>query len=275
MKITLPSYALMGNPVSHSKSPFIHRYFAEQNNIQMDYDAILVPITGFRSALSAFQKQGGKGLNITLPFKQQAFMLMDKLGKAASQAGAVNTIVFHPDGARYGENTDGIGFLRDFIENHHGEITGKRILLLGAGGAARGVLGPILGLDPTEVVIANRTKTKADVLIQDFKKFGPVKQADFEELEKMRFDVVINATSASLTEDLPPLAPAIFESKPWCYDMVYQAKPTAFLLFARAYGAQHCMDGLGMLVEQAAESFYLWHDIKPKTQALIELLRKG
>ncbi len=272
MKISLPHYALMGNPVSHSKSPFIHRHFSEKNNIVMDYESILVPIAGFREALSAFQKQGGKGLNITLPFKQQAFMLMDKLGKAAQQAGAVNTIVFYPDGTRYGENTDGIGFLRDFVENHHGEIKGKSILLLGAGGAARGVLGPILALEPAQIIIANRTQNKADVLVQDFSKFGAVRSVGFDKLEHIKVDIIINATSASLKEDMPTIPSSLFENT-WCYDMVYQAKPTPFLLFAKAYGATRCMDGLGMLVEQAAESFSLWHGKKPETPALIKLLR--
>ncbi|MBI5448414.1 MAG: shikimate dehydrogenase [Gammaproteobacteria bacterium] len=274
MKISLPNYALMGNPVSHSKSPFIHRYFSEKTNIAMDYDAILVPTQGFREALSAFQKQGGKGLNITLPFKQQAFILMDTLGKAAQQAGAVNTIFFRPDGSRYGENTDGIGFLRDYMENHQGEISGKKILLLGAGGAARGILGPILGLGPKEVIIVNRTKNKADVLVQDFKKFGPVKRVDMNELSEFQFDLIINATSASLKEELFELPAVIFKSHPWCYDMVYQSQPTSFLVFAKAQGANKCIDGLGMLVEQAAESFFIWHGIKPETQTLIEALRK-
>src|SRR3990167_316089 len=187
MKITLPQYALMGNPVSHSRSPFIHQYFAKQNKITIEYEAILVPIYGFHEALSIFQKQGGKGLNITLPFKQQAFILMDQLGQAAQQAGAVNTIMFRPDGSRYGENTDGIGFVRDFTENHQGKIAGQKILLLGAGGAARGVLGPLLAQNPELVILANRTQHKAEVLEQDFKKYGPIKRVEFNELKKTRF----------------------------------------------------------------------------------------
>lgn len=274
MKITLSNYAIMGNPISHSQSPFIHRYFAKQMQIEMDYEAILVPMQGFREALKAFQKQGGKGLNITLPFKQQAFMLMDKLGKAAQQAGAVNTIVFHADGVRHGENTDGIGFLQDFIENQHGEIQGKRILLLGAGGAARGVLGPLLAHQPEQVVIANRTRSKAEVLVQDFGKLGPIHHIDYTDLENCQFDIILNATSASLNGEDLPLPTQLFHPAVWCYDMVYQAKPTSFLRVASAHGVSHCIDGLGMLVEQAAESFFLWHGVKPETSPLIKELRK-
>lgn len=274
MKITLTNYALMGNPVSHSKSPDIHHYFSKQTGIAMDYEAILVPLQGFRDALASFQKQAGRGLNITLPFKQQAFMLMDKLGKAAQQAGAVNTIVFYPDGTRYGENTDGIGFLQDYIQNHDGEISGKRILILGAGGAARGILGPLLSQQPKSVMIANRTQCKALVLEQDFNKYGPVLAVDYESISKHTYDIIINATSTSLSSELPPLSSDIFENRPCCYDMAYQKKLTPFLLFAKAHGASQCIDGLGMLVEQAAESFFLWHGIKPETLSIIKKIRK-
>ena len=276
MKIQLSKYALMGNPVSHSKSPFIHQYFAKQLNIDLTYEAILVPLQGFRESLVVFQKQGGKGLNITLPFKQQAFMLMDKLGKVAIKAGAVNTVVFYPDGTRLGENTDGIGFLRDFVENHHGEIANKKILLLGAGGAARGVLGPILSQVPECVVIANRTPCKVEVLIQDFSKYGVVLSGASEKNEKLDFDIIINSTSASLENSVPDtITPSLFRKKVWCYDMAYKDEPTSFLMFAKAQGAIHSMDGLGMLVEQAAESFFLWHGVKPETQDLINQLREN
>lgn len=274
MKISIAQFAVMGNPVSHSKSPEIHVSFAKQFNLALQYEALLVPPQGFRDSLCAFQKQGGKGLNVTLPFKQQAFMLMDKLGKAAQRAGAVNTILFYSDGTRYGENTDGIGFLNDYCKNHGGKIENQSILILGAGGAARGILGPLLEQQPSRVTLVNRLLSKAQVLSQDFSRDLTIETYDYDTLPISRYDLIINTTSASLTQDIPNLSPELFSSNPICYDMVYQKQLTSFLLFAKAHGASECIDGLGMLVEQAAESFFLWHGMKPDTESVIKKIRK-
>lgn len=266
-------YGVMGNPIAHSKSPLIFRLFNQQCKIEKPYEAILVPVMRFTDAIISFQQFGGLGLNVTLPFKQQAFLLMDELGPYAKQAGAVNTIVFKSDDTRWGENTDGIGFLRDLLHNQNGKIEGKRVLVIGAGGGARGILGPVLNEKPASVVLTNRTVSKAETIAQDFSSIGEICVKSYLDINKQEYDLIINATSASLLDTLPPLPNSLLRTRPWCYDMAYSEQSTPFLIWARQNGATRCIDGLGMLVEQAAESFYLWHNLRPQTREIIHRVR--
>jgi len=266
-------YAVMGNPIAHSKSPQIHAAFARQTGQDLSYTAILVEIDGFAQALTDFQEQGGKGVNVTVPFKREAWERVDRRSARAELAGAVNTILFMPDGSRDGDNTDGAGLIRDILQNHAGRLDGRRLLLLGAGGAARGVLGPLLDENPLELVIANRTANKAVALAAEFQRLGSVRGCGFPELRGARFDLIINATAASLHGEVPPLPADLFSENGWCYDMMYAAEPTAFIRWGEEHGAVKALDGLGMLVEQAAESFYLWRGVRPLTAPVIEELR--
>ncbi|MGE0080949.1 MAG: shikimate dehydrogenase [Thiohalomonadaceae bacterium] len=267
-------YAVMGNPIGHSKSPQIHALFAAQTRQRMTYEAMLVDLGGFEQALGNFQAHGGKGCNVTLPFKEEAWRLMDERSARAELAGAVNTVVFRPDGSRYGDNTDGVGLVRDLRDNHRVPLAGRRVLILGAGGAVRGVLGPVLDEKPAGVVIANRTLPRATELVQSFAGLCDVRASAFEALAGRQFDVVINGTSASLKGDLPPLPEGVLAPGAWCYDMMYGAEPTIFMQWATSRGAQAC-DGLGMLVEQAAESFLLWRGVRPQTAPVIAALREA
>ncbi|MEW5754955.1 MAG: shikimate dehydrogenase [Pseudomonadota bacterium] len=267
-------YGVMGNPIAHSKSPQIHAAFAKQTGQRMVYRAILVDPGGLAQAIGNFQANGGKGLNITVPFKQDAYRLADELSPRARLAGAVNTLLIRPDGSVYGDTTDGVGLLRDLRENHHIEIANKEVLLVGAGGAARGVIEPLLSTKPRSLVIANRTVDTALELAQLFAAYGPVRGCGFPELAGQGFDVIINATSASLQGELPPLPEGILKAGAACYDMMYGKEPTPFLRWAQARGVDKLMDGLGMLVEQAAESFTLWRGVRPQTQAVIGQLRR-
>jgi shikimate dehydrogenase len=266
-------YAVMGNPIAHSKSPRIHALFAAQTGQRLTYEAILVDLGGFAQAVGNFQANGGKGLNVTVPFKQDAWDLADERSARAELSGAVNTLVLRADGTRFGENTDGIGLVRDLRHNHAVILAGKQVLILGAGGAVRGVLGPILEERPAQVVIANRTVGKALELAHLFSGHGHVEGAGFDALVGRRFDLVINGTSASLKGELPPLPDHLLAQGAWCYDMMYAANPTVFLQWAKAHGASAAVDGLGMLVEQAAESFFLWRGVHPQTSPVIEALR--
>lgn len=266
-------YAVMGNPISHSKSPRIHTLFAEQTDQRMEYTAIQVDLGGFEQAVGNFDASGGKGLNITVPFKQEAWALMDERSERATRAGAVNTIKFE-DNRRYGDNTDGVGLVNDLLCNHAVELAGKRILLLGAGGASRGVLAPLLQTQPAEIRIANRTPDKAVELANTFGDLGPVTGSGFPELRGRQFDIVINATAASLQGEVPPLPEDVLAGGAVCYDMMYGKQPTAFMVWATQHGAAQVFDGLGMLVEQAAESFYLWRGVRPQTQPVIRTLRE-
>lgn len=268
-------YAVMGNPIAHSKSPRIHALFAKQTGQRIVYSAIQVDHGGFKQAVGNFQASGGKGLNVTVPFKREAWELVNERSARAQRAGAVNTMVFRTDGSLFGDNTDGVGMLRDIRDNHDGVITGKRVLVLGAGGAVRGVLGPLLDEQPAELVIANRTVDRATELEQEFRAMGNVRGCGFDALPGQRFDVVINGTSASLQGDLPPLPDDLLAPQALCYDMMYAAKPTPFMRWAQQHGANIVLDGLGMLVEQAAESFYLWRGVRPETLAVIAALRRG
>lgn len=266
-------YAVMGNPIAHSKSPMIHTLFAEQTGQELEYGAILVEIGQFNEAVAEFKAHGGKGLNVTVPFKRDAWRLVDERSECAGLAGAVNTIVLREDGSLYGDNTDGVGMVRDIKENLGITIEGKKVLILGAGGAVRGVLGPLLQENPAEVVIANRTPERAQELADAFDEQGRIDGCGFDDLDGSRYDIVINGTSASLKGEVPPLPEGILAKGAFCYDMMYGAEPTAFMLWADDEGCNQIADGLGMLVEQAAESFLLWRGVRPETASVISSVR--
>jgi shikimate dehydrogenase len=264
-------YAVMGNPITHTKSPRIHTLFAQQTQQNLEYTAIHVDLGGFAQAVGNFDASGGKGLNITVPFKQEAFALVDECSARAERAGAVNTIKFEKNKI-YGDNTDGVGLVNDLTHNYQLQLQDKHILLMGAGGAARGVLAPLLECQPALLTIANRTPDKAVALAQAFSDLGNIKGCGYHELEAQQFDLVINATAASLQGELPPLPDTLLAEGAVCYDMMY-GKLTPFMEWANAHGAAQVLDGLGMLVEQAAESFYLWRGVRPLTAPVIALLR--
>lgn len=267
-------YAVMGNPVAHSKSPRIHALFAGQTNQQLSYEAILVEKDGFSTAVAHFLQHGGKGLNITVPFKEQAWALAATRSERAGRAGAVNTLILDKDGRHFGDNTDGVGLVRDLLQNHGSALKNKRLLLVGAGGAARGVIEPLLNEKPSLLVIANRTADKAVELARLFCDLGHTEGCGLSDVAGQSFDLIINATAASLAGQVPALPDSVVTPDSHCYDMMYADKPTAFMDWAQQLGAARCMDGLGMLVEQAAESFYLWRDVRPDTGAVIQALRK-
>ncbi len=266
-------YAVMGNPIAHSKSPAIHAAFAAQTGEPLHYDKLLVPADGFEAAVTRFAQAGGRGLNITVPFKEAAYRLVARRSERAQRAQAVNTIKIEQNGSLFGDNTDGIGLIRDLTSESDAPLRGARVLLLGAGGAARGVLGPLLDAGPAALTIANRTVRRAEALAAAFTGSVPVASSGFSELAGHAFDLVINATAASLQGEVPPLPVGILAAGAWCYDMMYGADPTPFLRWAQAEGAVHALDGLGMLVEQAAESFYLWRGVRPETGPVIARLR--
>ena len=268
-------YAVFGNPVAHSKSPDIHARFAAQTGQPIDYTRELAPLDGFTDAVKAFVAKGGKGANVTVPFKQEAYELASKLSKRARQAGAVNTLIVEADGEIAGDNTDGVGMVRDIIDNHGWAVAGQNILLLGAGGAVRGVLGPLLELKPKKVFIANRTVDKAKNLAQAFSREGNIEAVAFDQIPWHAFDLVINGTSASLAGEVPPVPAAAIGAQTRCYDMMYGKELTPFLQWAKGHGCTQLADGLGMLVEQAAESFRLWRGVKPETQPVIANMRQG
>jgi len=269
----MDQYAVFGNPIAHSKSPDIHTAFAAQTGEVLSYSKQKVAEDGFAVAAHEFLSGAGQGLNITVPFKLDAFELADQLTDRAQTAGAVNTLKRLGDGSVLGDNTDGQGMVSDILDNQGWSIKGKRVLILGAGGAVRGVLHPLLAQAPELVVIANRTASKAADLAAAFSKYGLVKGCGYEGLNGLSFDLVINGTSASLSGDLPPLPERLLAPKACCYDMMYGAEPTVFLGWAVSHGAVACADGLGMLVGQAAESFYLWRGVKPEIAPVIESLR--
>jgi shikimate dehydrogenase len=263
----MQTYAVMGNPIAHSQSPFIHHAFAEQTQQLIDYFPLLVDLNGLPQALDDFQTRGGKGVNITLPFKQQAFQLVDKVSEKAQRAQAVNTIVFQENGKRFGDITDGVGLVRDLINNLQFVLRNKKILMLGAGGAVRGTLEMLLREQPAKLVIANRTPEKADELASIFSDLGAIEARSFSDLNQCDFDLIINGTSASLQQEIPDLTNVRLTPDTLCYDMMY-GKTTPFLDWAEQQGAK-TKDGWGMLVEQAAESFYLWRNLRPNTKPLL------
>jgi shikimate dehydrogenase len=265
-------YAVIGNPIAHSKSPFIHSEFARQTGQSLQYGALLAPVDGFIETVNHFRSQGGKGLNVTVPFKLQACEFASKLSASARQAQAVNLLHFK-DNEIFGDNTDGLGLVRDIRENLQFLLKGKKILLMGAGGAARGVMLPLLNEKPERITIVNRTLEKAVLLKDIFSPYGRVDAAAYEDLTDHQFDLIINATSTSLQNTLPPLSPGLFAKEALAYDMVY-GKTTPFLEFARKEGVANRFDGIGMLVEQAAESFFIWRNIRPDTAAVIKQLKQ-
>jgi len=264
-------YAVMGNPIAHSKSPQIHSLFAAQTGQSLCYEALLVAEDGFADAVTTFfYREDGKGLNITVPFKQEAWQLADKLSQRAELAGAVNTLMLK-DSSLYGDNTDGAGLVRDLTHNHKFILKDRRILMLGAGGAARGVLLPLLEQQPASLHIANRTVSRAQELAERFAEYGSLSASGFDALQG-DFDIVINATAAGLGGEVPPLPDSIIGKHSLCYDMMYATEPTAFVRYCNERKAAKALDGLGMLVEQAAESFRLWRGVMPETQPVIKTL---
>lgn len=261
-------YAVIGNPIIHSKSPWIHAEFARQTRQDMVYERIEAPLDGFADVVAAFRAAGGRGANVTLPFKEQAYKYCgNAVSERAGAAGVVNTLLFE-EGAVRGDNTDGVGLLRDITVNLGRAIAGRRVLLMGAGGAAQGVVGPLLGARPRHLVIANRTADKARALAQ---RYGAASGGGYEELGGAQFDLLINATSAGLADESAQLPPGAFATGALGYDMVY-GRDTPFLAMARAAGAE-AHDGTGMLVEQAAESFRIWRGVAPDTRAVLAALR--
>ncbi len=273
MSTNIDHYAVFGNPIKHSKSPQIHKLFAEQTNQSLDYTAELVEVGQFDQAIKHFTSNGGKGLNITVPFKEDAWSCATQHSDRAQRAGAVNTLILNAKGELFGDTTDGTGLVRDLTQNHGITINSKDVLLIGAGGAVRGVLEAILEQQPASLLIANRTKQKALQLAKNFSDLGNIKGCGLDEIGSAYFDIVINGTSASLQGDLPPLPGSIFKTHSCSYDMMYAAQATPFMKWSAENAAENVFDGLGMLVEQAAESFYLWRNVRPETKPVIDYIR--
>lgn len=269
----MPRYAVFGHPIAHSRSPDIHQAFAAQRNHMLIYERIEAPLDGFNMAVRRFFDDDGVGANVTLPFKQQAFELCDQLTERAQLAGAVNTL-WMQHGALHGDNTDGIGLVQDLRQNLGWQLQGKRILILGAGGAVRGVIGPLLGEAPAELCIANRTVEKAETIVELFAGHGVSMYATALDQITGQYDLIINAISAGLHGEMPTLPASLLTDDTVCYDMVYSASgETPFTLWSEMHGANAVSDGLGMLVEQAAEAFQRWHQWRPNSRAVIRQLR--
>ncbi len=265
-------YAVIGNPIEHSKSPQIHTAFARQTGQDIRYERLLGDLEEFEADVDQFVAGGGRGLNVTVPFKERAFRYADSLSERARDAGAVNTLVVGGDDI-HGDNTDGAGLVRDLTCNHQFALAGAQVLLLGAGGAVRGVLRPLLDESPGRLVIANRTAEKALALAAATADRGPVSGCGLDELVGQRFDLIVNGTAAGLNAKVPAIPDDCLLDGGWTYDMLYASEPTAFVAWGRTHGAARALDGLGMLVEQAAESFRLWRGVMPDTAPVIEALR--
>ena len=274
MNAEVDRYAVFGNPIKHSKSPQIHSLFAKQTKQSLSYSAELAEPSQFNQAVNDFIEHNGKGLNITVPFKQDAWLCATQHSERAQRAKAVNTLMLQQDGTLYGDTTDGVGLVRDLMKNHNIELSDKDILIIGAGGAVRGVLEAILEKKPASLLIANRTKQKAEQLAEDFSDLGNVSGCGLDEVNNRDFDIVINGTSASLKGDLPALPKTIFRKNSSSYDMMYAAQATPFMLWSAENNAAQIFDGLGMLVEQAAESFFIWRKVKPETHSVIKVIRQ-
>ncbi len=267
-------YCVFGNPIAHSKSPAIHAAFAQQTGQDLHYEARLAPIDDFAGALASFRADGGRGANVTVPFKEEAYRLCSRLTPRAAREAAVNTLCLS-DGELLGDNTDGAGLVSDLTGRLAVDLAGQRILLLGAGGAARGVIAPLLARSPALLGIANRSADKAVALAEVFADLGAVQALGFSELAGTRWDIVINATSASLAGATLPLPPGLLAPGALAYDMMYGAADTPFMAQARLLGAAQVADGLGMLVEQAAEAFALWRGVRPQTAPILASLRQA
>jgi shikimate dehydrogenase len=268
-------YAVFGNPIKQSKSPLIHQAFAEQCQQSMLYRAVRVELDGFLKAANSFFEGGGKGLNVTVPFKREAFEFAGRLSDRAMRAGAVNTLTMAADGTVEGDNTDGIGLVRDMIANLGWALQDRRVLILGAGGAARGVLEPLLRERPRSLLIVNRTAAKAEKIAAEFADIAVVEGGAYELIGERQFDLVVNATSAGLSGEMPDLPSGLLTERSCCYDMVYGSEPTPFMRWSAHHAAWAVSDGLGMLVEQAAQSFYIWRRMRPETRPVINLLRNA
>jgi len=266
-------YAVVGNPVAHSLSPRIHASFAAQTAQKISYEAIEIPLDSFTNGIRDLQQKGFSGVNVTVPFKREAWELCDHLSTRARDAGAVNTLSFLADGSVAGDNTDGVGLTRDLVDNLGVAIERKKILLLGAGGAVRGVLGPILALSPDRLTIANRTPQKAVALAQDFEQFGQIHAIAYESLGSASYDLIINGTAAGLSNQIPPITDSVLGENSVCYDMMYNiSQATAFVDWAQFRAVKQVFDGRGMLVEQAAAAFHAWRGIYPRTAEIIRSL---
>lgn len=270
MTFNIDTYAVIGNPIQHSKSPLIHSLFADQTQQSMEYKAILCPLTKFKKTVAEFIQSGGKGLSVTVPFKQQAYEFADELSAAAKLAKAVNTLSFDSSGKLLGDNTDGVGFLRDLTKNLNVAVQDQKILILGAGGASRGILGPLLAQQPSKLTIVNRTVSKAEDLVAEFAEHGDLTACGYADLNATEFNIIINATSASLANTCPPLPDSIVGENTLAYDLAYATQKTAFQEWAISRGVKVAVDGVGMLVEQAAEAFKLWRGIYPETKQIIQ-----
>jgi shikimate dehydrogenase len=268
-------YAVFGHPISHSKSPFIHRRFAEQTHQALNYHAQDVPSEKFHDEVKNFFATGGKGLNCTVPLKELAWQYATQLTPRARLAKAVNTLALQADGSILGDNTDGVGLVRDLTDNHRIRLVNSRILILGAGGATRGIIGPLLDAGAGQITIANRSIAKADTIVSEFNELGSLASSEYAALADRQFNLILNATSASLSGELPPLPARLLADGGSCYDLAYGNKPTAFVLWGLENQAVNSLDGLGMLVEQAAEAFLLWRGVRPQTAWLIAELNNS
>ena len=266
-------FSVIGNPIQHSKSPVIHAMFGEQTGLDLCYVAIESHFDDFVATVNDFRRAGGLGMNVTVPFKEHAWRLADRHSERAVHARAVNTLKL--DGRHiYGDNTDGVGLVRDLQQNLGLDLQHASVLLLGAGGAVRGVLAPLLDAGISSLTLANRTPQKAVDLAQAFQSAGNITGGGYDDLPDSPFDLIINGTAASLAGQLPPLPASVFGDHTLAYDMMYGDRPTVFMEWADANGAERVSDGLGMLVEQAAESYYIWNQVRPDTRPVIEALRQ-
>jgi shikimate dehydrogenase len=266
-------YAVVGNPIAHSKSPQIHAAFARTTGQDMSYERLLAPLDGFAATVEQFRREGGRGLNVTVPFKLEAFALAALHSSRAQLAGAVNTLHLEADGTWYGDNTDGAGLVRDLAHNLGIELRDARILVLGAGGATRGILGPLLDCLPRTLAVSNRTHDKAVALARQFAPLGPIDAIAPANLAAREFDLVVNSTSVGVVSDKHDWPASVFAPGSFAYDLVYSDEPTQFVRWAQQHGAARTADGLGMLIEQAAESFHLWRGVRPETMPIFALLR--
>jgi shikimate dehydrogenase len=264
---------VVGHPIAHSKSPLIHYQFAEQLGMEIEYERYDIKPRDFDKFVSDFFAGGGHGLNVTLPHKESAFLLSSPATKKVSLAKAVNTLSLAPTGELMGNNTDGEGLVRDLIENHGVSISNLRLLILGAGGAVRGILPSLIAMQPSSITVANRTMEKADSLKFELEDFFNIQTTPYKELGADRFDLIINGTSMGISGQMPAISSAVFEETTVCYDLMYSAEPTAFVQWGLDKHAAIAVDGLGMLVEQAAESFAIWTGQRPDTKSVYQLLR--
>jgi len=264
-------YAVFGNPIAHSKSPLIHGLFAKNTVQDLEYEAILAPVDDFAACLEAFWRLNGKGANVTVPFKEQAFNLCDELSEEAQLAGAVNTLTLQPNGLLRGDNTDGLGLVAD-LKRHMGELNGLSVLLVGAGGAARGSVLPLLQSGISKLTIVNRTQNKAERLVELFSDYGDICTLPMDH-DNQSYDIIINSTSSSLIGEVPNLSAQVIGASTVCYDMMYGKEATSFNVWAKEQGAKQTLDGLGMLVGQAAQSFAIWRQVRPNVEPVLAELR--